>query len=62
MDEKFDATRYCCYCGEDNSNDTAGYAGERCCHHCGKGGDGSHDDEVMAYKGNLPKKLQHEAR
>jgi hypothetical protein len=47
---QFDYAHLCCFCGEDNRDDPKGYAGERCCHHCGKGGDGEPDEPNMAYK------------
>jgi hypothetical protein len=47
---QFDYAHLCCFCGKDNSNDPRGYAGERFCHHCGKGGNGEPDEPEMAYK------------
>ena len=49
----FDFSSWCCFCGSDNHLDARGYAGERCCSTCGKGGFGEPDEEKMAYKGNL---------
>jgi len=49
----FDFATQCCFCGADNRNDPRGYAGERCCSKCGKGGSGEPDEPRMAYKGNL---------
>lgn len=46
----FDAHKQCCWCGSDNQHDTPGYAGERCCHVCGHGGDGTQDIPCMFYK------------
>jgi hypothetical protein len=48
--DQFDFAHLCCFCGKDNSDDPRGYAGERCCHHCGKGGFGEPDEPEMAYK------------
>ena len=48
--KEFDFSRQCCFCGEDNSNDPRGYAGERCCSHCNMGGFGEPDLEYMAYE------------
>jgi hypothetical protein len=48
---QFDFAHLCCFCGKDNRHDPKGYAGERCCHHCGHGGDGEPDLPNMAYKG-----------
>lgn len=45
----FDFKRQCCFCGANNESDPVGYAGERCCRTCGKGGDGEPDELVMAY-------------
>jgi hypothetical protein len=50
---QFDFGTRCCFCGADNRNDPIGYAGERCCSKCGKGGGGEPDEPRMAYKGNL---------
>ncbi len=47
-------TAQCCFCGSDNRNGLVGYAGERVCPSCGKGGNGEPDEPQMAYKGNLP--------
>ena len=52
---RFDFGKQCCFCGANNENGTIGYAGERTCSNCGKGGFGEPDEPVMAYKGNLPK-------
>jgi hypothetical protein len=46
----FDISKQCCFCGMINESDPIGYAGERCCHSCGKGGHGEPDEYVMAYK------------
>lgn len=52
-DEKFDFGKQCCFCGANNQTDPIGYAGERCCSKCGKGGGGEPDEAQMAYKENL---------
>ena len=39
---------HCCFCGAYNADDLVGYAGERVCHVCGKGGQGEARDPVMA--------------
>lgn len=40
----------CCFCGSDNYAGAVGYAGERVCPTCGKGGHGEPDEPIMAYK------------
>ena len=54
---EFDFATRCCFCGADNRDGTRGYAGERTCSTCGKGGFGEPDEPEMAYKGNLAKGL-----
>lgn len=44
----------CCFCGADNHDGAVGYAGERVCPSCGKGGHGEPDEPLMAYKQRLP--------
>jgi hypothetical protein len=46
----FDFKRQCCFCGANNEKGVVGYAGERSCPKCGKGGDGEPDEKNMAYK------------
>ncbi len=50
MKRNFDTSKQCCFCGENNERDPVGYAGERCCHSCGKGGNGEPDEPIMAYR------------
>lgn len=44
----FDATTRCRFCGLGNGQGTTGYAGERACPTCRRGGDGSADLPIMA--------------
>jgi hypothetical protein len=46
----FNVEKQCCFCGADNSNQPRGYAGERLCVVCGKGGNGEPDEPSMAYR------------
>jgi hypothetical protein len=46
----FNVSKQCCFCGKNNEKDPIGYAGERCCSSCGKGGNGEPDEPIMAYK------------
>jgi hypothetical protein len=46
----FDFARCCCFCGADNTDGARGYAGERTCSTCGKGGHGEPDETYMAYR------------
>lgn len=46
----FDATKQCCWCGNDNTKGIVGYGGERSCDVCGWGGDGDKDVPCMYYK------------
>ena len=50
---RFDFSKQCCFCGANNEHEPIGYAGERCCSSCSKGGFGEPDEPRMAYKGNL---------
>jgi hypothetical protein len=54
MNNNFDFSKHCCFCGKDNSHDPVGYAGERMCRSCGKGGNGEPDEARMAYKEETP--------
>ena len=51
----FDTAKFCCFCGANNERCECGYAGERDCSVCGKGGEGEPDEKRMAYKGNTGK-------
>lgn len=53
MSEAFSFSKQCCFCGFDNSEHSWGYAGERPCSVCFRGGNGEPDLPFMAYKGNL---------
>lgn len=53
MSEEFDFDKRCAFCGANNEHQSWGYAGERGCNDCGKGGSGEPDLPFMAYKGNL---------
>lgn len=46
----FDFGSQCCFCGANNEKGEVGYAGERSCPKCGKGGEGEPDEKYMAYK------------
>jgi hypothetical protein len=48
---KFCAHRHCCFCGAvHHPNEPLGYAGEKTCAVCGKGGNGELDEPDMFYK------------
>jgi hypothetical protein len=47
---KFDIMTKCCFCGANNEKGVVGYAGERTCPTCKKGGYGEPDEKQMAYK------------
>ena len=44
----FDYAKQCCFCGANNEHEPRGYAGERTCSSCGKGGYGEPDEPNMA--------------
>jgi hypothetical protein len=46
----FDFSKQCCFCGANNEKGDVGYAGERVCPKCHKGGDGEPDTVNMFYK------------
>lgn len=50
MSVAFDFSTQCCFCGADNRNEPRGYAGERTCGACGRGGFGEPDETQMAYR------------
>jgi hypothetical protein len=62
FDKTFDFSKQCCFCGADNTDGVAGYAGERTCSTCGKGGYGEPDEPRMAYKGESFSEKGNEAR
>lgn len=47
---EFNFSKRCCFCGGDNTDGVRGYAGERTCSTCGKGGYGEPDEQYMAYR------------